>query len=424
MRRTSRRTFLQYAVKGAVAAGAASLTVTRDLYAQAGGDIVIGHQADLTGGISSWGYWLDKAAALACAEINKTGGIAGRRVKYVAEDTETDPPTGARKFRSLVQREKADFVIGSVHSGVNVASVPIAKELKTIYIPQGMADEMTGERGNRYVFRANSDTYSQAAAGAAWVTQNLGKRWSFVFADYAWGWSHYKEHKTILDKIGGQDLAHIAVPQNATDFVPYLTKVPAETEELYSIFFGPASVAYYTQTKELGLDKKMKRYSVICTHESIAPKDIGGASEGIYLLEYLPRQLKHKDTPHLRKISETLKVDEVDGREQGSNKILASSHWWATWESVWFLKEAVEKSGYKTKKDTPGVIKALEGMTVAESYAHPQGPKTIRPQDHKATIDFWMSRVENGLFEVKLKIPQAEVVKFFPPRVDFTKEVV
>lgn len=421
---TTRRSFLELALTGAVAAGTGSLTITRDLYAQPPGDIVIGHQADLTGGISSWGYWLDKAAALACGEINKMGGIAGRRVKYVVDDTETDPPTGARKFRRLVQREQADFVIGSVHSGVNVASVPIAKELKTIYIPQGMADEMTGERGNRYVFRANSDTYSQAAAGAAWVTQNLGKKWTFVFADYAWGWSHYKEHKTILDKIGGKDLAHIAVPQNATDFVPYLSKVPADTEELYSIFFGPASVAYYTQTKEMGLDKKMKRYSVICTHESISPKDIGGASEGIYLLEYLPRQLKHKDTPHLRKIREMLKVDEVDAREHGSNKILTSSHWWATWESVWFLKEAVEKSGYKTKKDTPGVIQALEGMAVQESYAHPQGPKTIRPQDHKATIDFWMSRIENGVLEVKLKIPQAEVAKHFPPRVDFTKEAV
>ena len=78
----------------------------------------------------------------------RTTGIAGRPVEYIVEDTETNPPTGARKFRSLVQRSNCDFVIGSVHWRVDLATVPIAKELQTIYIPQGMAAEMTG-KGNR-----------------------------------------------------------------------------------------------------------------------------------------------------------------------------------------------------------------------------------------------------------------------------------
>ncbi len=419
---TTRRSFLQYALTGAVAAGTASLTIARDLYAQPRGEIILGHQTDLTGGNSTWGYWMERAADLAVKEVNKRGGIGGRRVKLVVEDSESDAAVGARKMRRLIQRERADFVIGAPHSGVNIASNPIAKELKTLYFGHGMADEITGERGNRYVFRCNSDTYSQAAAGAAWATQNLGKKWTFVFADYAWGWSHFKEHTAVISKYGGEAIAKIPVPPNATDFVPYLSKVPQETEQLYSIFFGPASVAYYTQSKEMGLDQKMHRYSVICTHEAINPKDLGGASEGIYLLEYLPRQLKYKDTPHLRKIREMLKVDPVDGREEGSNRTLLSSHYWAAWETVWFIKAAMEKSGYKTKKDTPGVIQALEGMHVEESWEYPQGPKTIRPQDHKATIDFWMSRVENGVLEVKWQVPQSDVIKHFPPRVDFTKE--
>lgn len=419
---TTRRNFLYYALSGGVAAGIASLTITRDLFAQPSGDIILGHQTDLTGGNATWGYWTEKACHLAVNEVNKMGGIAGRRVKLVVEDSESNAAVGARKMRRLIDRERADFVIGAPHSGVNIASNPIAKERKTLYFAHGMADEITGERGNRYVFRCNSDTYSQAAAGARWATENLGKKWTFIFADYAWGWSHFKEHSSVISKYGGEAIAHIAVPPEVSDFVPHLAKVPPETEQLYSIFFGPASVAYYTQSKELGLDKKMHRYSVICTHEAINPKDLGGASEGIYLLEYLPRQLKYKDTPHLRKIREMLRVDPVDGREEGTNATLLSSHYWAAWESVFFIKDAVEKSGYKTKKDTPGVIMALEGMHVEESYAYPQGSKTIRPQDHKGTIDFWMSRIENGVLEVKWRIPQSEVIPRFPPRVDFTQE--
>ena len=423
-KKTSRRSFMKMVLAGGVLGQGLNLTLARDLFAKpTGAPIIIGHQCDLTGGISSWGYWLDKAAKAACDHLNANNGIAGRPVEYVVEDTETNPPTGARKFRSLVQRSKADFVIGSVHSGVNLATVPIAKELKTIYIPQGMANEMTGAKGNRYTFRVGSDTYSQAAAGAAWALKNLGKKWSFIFADYGWGWSHLKEHEAVLKGLGGAKInAPIAVPLDAKDLLPYLAKVEKDTEQLYSIFFGSQSVAYYTQSKSLGMDKRMNRYSVLCTHESISPKEMAGASEGIFLLEYHPRMLKYKDTPYNKKVRALMKVDPVDAREDGSNRILASSHYWATWESVFFIQKAIEKSGWKAKKDTPEFIKALEGMQVKESFEHPQGNKVMRAKDHKAVIDFYMSRIENGEIHVKHNIPAADVESRFPPQFDFTKE--
>ncbi|MSP80962.1 MAG: ABC transporter substrate-binding protein [Rhodospirillales bacterium] len=419
----TRRNFMKTVLAGGVLGQGLNLTFTKDLFAKpTGKPIIIGHQCDLTGAISSWGYWLDKAAKAACDHLNANNGIAGRPVQYVVEDTETNPPTGARKFRSLVQRNEADFVLGSVHSGVNLASVPIAKELQTIYMPQGMAAEMTESKGNRYIFRVGSDTYSQAAAGVEWAVKNLGKKWSFVFADYAWGWSHFNEHKALLDKMGASIGDPIAVPVDAKDLLPYLAKVNKDAEQLYSVFIGSQSVAYYTQSKSLGLDKRMNRYSVLCTHESISPKELGGASEGIYMLEYMPRGLKYKDTAHNRKLRDLMKVDPVDGKEEGSNRILASSHYWASWESIFFIQKAVEKSGWKTKKDTPEFIKALEGMKVEESFEHPQGPKYIRKEDHKAVIDFYMSRVENGEIHVKQKIDAADLEKRFPPRHDFTKE--
>ena len=419
----SRRSFMKSVLAGGVLGQGLNLTLTRNLFAKPSGEpIIIGHQCELTGGISSWGYWLDKAARTACDYLNQNNGIAGRPVKYVVEDTETNPPTGARKFRSLVQRSKADFVIGSVHSGVDLATVPIAKELKTIYIPQGMAAEMTGAKGNRYVFRVGSDTYSQAAAGAAWAMKNLGKKWSFVFADYGWGWSHYNEHKAVLDKLGADVGDPIAVPLDAKDFLPYLAKVKGDTEQLYSIFFGSRSVACYTQSQSLGLGKRMNRYSVICTHESISPKQIKGASEGIYVLEYMPRMLKYQDTPHHRKLRDLMRIDPVDGKEEGSNRIIAGSHYWAVWESVFFIQKAIEKSGWKSKKDTPDFIQALEGLKVKESFEHPQGDKYIRAQDHKAVIDFFMSKIENGEIHVKNNIPSSDVASRFPPRFDFTKE--
>ena len=59
---------------------------------------MIGHHCDLTGVISSWGFWHDKAAKAAVDIINKGGGIAGRKVELVTEDTESNP--GARRAQA------------------------------------------------------------------------------------------------------------------------------------------------------------------------------------------------------------------------------------------------------------------------------------------------------------------------------------
>ena len=56
-----------------------------------------------------------------------------------------------------------------------------------------------------------------------------------------------------------------------------------------------------------------------------------------------------------------------------------------------------------------GVIQTLEGMQMKNSLGHPQGDKFIRKEDHAGIIDCYISRVENGKFEVKKRIPKEEL---------------
>src|SRR5213080_2128288 len=209
-RNVTRRSFLDAALKGGALASTASLTIMSGAFAQASGPIVIGHHCDLTGAISSWGFWHDKAAKIAVDLINKSGGIAGRKVELATEDTESNPAPGARKLRNLIQRSNAEFVVGSVHSGVMLAALPIASELKTIYFSTGEATEATGSKGSRYSFRTGTDTYSIAAASMPWCVENLGKVWTIIYADYAWGQSTNQEAKLFIDKAGGKVLTSIA----------------------------------------------------------------------------------------------------------------------------------------------------------------------------------------------------------------------
>src|SRR5215467_12555128 len=259
--KVSRRSFLETALAGGALAATASLTITRNLFAQASGPLVIGHHCDLTGVISSWGIWHDKAAKAAVDLINKGGGIAGRKVELATEDTESNPAPGARKLRNLIQRSNAEFVVGSVHSGVMLAALPIATELKTPYFSTGEATEVTGSKGSRYSFRTGTDTYSIAAASMPWCVENLGKVWTIVYADYAWGQSTNQESKHYIEKAGGKVLASIPVPLDTKDFVPYLAQVPAESEVVLPAFIGSLSVAFYTQAKTMGLDKTVKLFS-------------------------------------------------------------------------------------------------------------------------------------------------------------------
>src|SRR5215212_1028804 len=331
-KKLSRRSFLECALAGGAGAATANLTIMRDAFAQASGPIVIGHHCDLTGVISSWGYWHDKAAKAAVDIINKGGGIAGRKVELATEDTESNPAPGARKIRNLIQRGGAEFVVGSVHSGVMLSAIPIASELKTPYFSTGEATEATGSKGTRYSFRTGTDTYSIAAACIPWCYENLGKVWTIIYADYAWGQSTKDESKAVIEKLGGKVLKTIAVPLDTKDFVPYLAQIPDNTEVVLPAFIGALSVAFYTQAKTMGLDKRAKMFSSSASIEAIAPNDIEGAAEGGYFLENFPRQLKHKNDEFHREFLRHIGIDEVDAREKNGKRVMDKSHGWQAWE--------------------------------------------------------------------------------------------
>jgi branched-chain amino acid transport system substrate-binding protein len=415
-RQITRRSFLETALAGTALAGPASLTITKDLYAQASGPIVIGHHCDLTGVISSWGVWHDKAAKAAVDVINQGGGIAGRKVELVTEDTESNPAPGARKLRNLIQRSNAEFIIGSVHSGVMLAALPIASELKTIYFSTGEATEVTGAKGTRFSFRTGTDTYSIAAASMPWCVANFGKAWTIIYADYAWGQSTNQESKHYIEKAGGKVLASIPVPLDTKDFVPYLAQIPAESEVVLPAFIGSLSVAFYTQAKTMGLEKRVKMFSSSASLESIDPGDIQGAAEGVYFFENFPRMLAAKNDEYHKQFNKLIGIDDVYAREIGGSRVMDKSHGWQAWEDIFAIKQAIEASGYKTRKDIEGVIKALEGMEMKNSLGHPQGDKLIRKEDHCGIIDCYISRVENGKYDVKKRIPKEELAANMPLR--------
>lgn len=417
MSHESRRTFLKGVGVTALAAIGDGIgpAVVRG---QGGSPIVIGCQADLTGTFASWYYWIEKAARAAVERVNREGGIQGRQVKYVVEDSESNPATGTRKMRRLIQREGADFVVGSVHSGVNLSSIPVAKELQTPYFCIAMAAEITAERGNRWTFRVGSHVRSQVQASYQFAVDRIAKKWTVVVTDFAWGWSHRDWFKKEIEAHGGKVLDAIAIPVGTKDFVPFLSRIPGDTEGIYWVMPGGDTLGYILQLHELGY--RGKKLSPICAVEAIDVEKVADQLEGAWMIEYLPRREKYRDTAFQRDFRKAVGAD-PEGREIGNpSRVIAGSHYWAAWESVNLIKKGIEASKWKSRKDHPAFIEALEGIQVKEGPDFPQGDLVVRAEDHQGFHTHWMSQVTKGKVEVKFEVPVKQVM--YPVPVDFRKQ--
>ena len=388
--------------------------------------IILGHQADLTGFLAFWGKWHDKAARVAIDLINeKYDGINGRPVQYVVEDTESKVDVATQKLRKLALEDKVDYVLGAVHSGIGIACAPIAKELRVPYSPKGHATAITTTKGNRYVFRMMTNVKSEVRAMANAIKENnlikdvFGKKWVILYVDYSFGWSHRDEFSAVAEELGIEILDKIAIPPKTKDFVPYLTKIPEETDAIYYLMVGPAeSSGMNMQMHELGLTDK-PRLTSIASIEGINVDDLADALEGTWIHELMPKNAEDFDTPYYKEFRKYLGLDDY-GRDASDPKNHATMKTLMVWEDIFLFKEIAEKVDYKGREDLPKLIKAMEGAEMKESLEHPQGDKIMRDKDHQMFTRTWLSVFENKKLRVKYEIPMEGSI--YTPPVDYTQE--
>ncbi|MBS3786995.1 ABC transporter substrate-binding protein [Candidatus Bipolaricaulota bacterium] len=367
--------------------------------------ITIGLQAELTGGLATYGYWHLKSARAAVKRINAEGGIDGRKVRLVHEDTETDPITGSRKMKRLILKKGAELVIGSQHSGVCLASLPVSRRFSVPYFPIGEATEITGSEGHEYVFRLNCSVEAHAEAGYRWIMENLGTSWTVVYADYAMGQSALEEWGSRLETRGGRIVGKIAVPQGTDDFGPYLQKVdPEQSDVLVIILYGPDALACLRRSAEMGLSDELALFGNTGSVEAL-DIDFSGA-EGLWSITNYPRRLE--GTPdELMDVNRDFRdmVGINPGGRGQKGRIVDASHFWVPWEVVNLLKEAIEAVGWEVNRDYSRLIEYLEGADIPGSLDYPQGDKFIRDVDHQGFHSQYIQRVDGGKLEIETELP-------------------
>ena len=399
----TRREFLKESSVAAGLLGASALIP--GFQVNAAEPLRVGMTPDLTGPLADFGYWISKAAQAATKRINESGGVAGRELVLIIEDTESKPATGVRKTRKLIERDQVDFVIGSHHSGISLACNPIHEELKTVGFPNGNATPITGEKGNPYVFRINPSVLQEVYAVGDWAMKNLGKRWTLMGADMAWGQDQVLQWSKRVEMHQGEVVDKLLVPFVTDNWVPFLSKINQQkTDVLFHAFLNISTPAFLKQAKEMGLLDKFKYFGTYDSSEGFDPAPF----EGAYFQTPFPWRLSQVPTelrPYDAAFRKAINVDD-EGWDRDRNRPSGHAHNYIGWENMYLIKEAVEKTGYKSKSQhTLDVIRFLQGFWYKPGPEYPTGRKLLRAEDHQTFGPVYIQQVRRGKFEVIGTIP-------------------
>jgi branched-chain amino acid transport system substrate-binding protein len=241
---------------GAAAAALSALGFPAISRGQAEG-IRIGHLTPRTGFLGPLGEYAVMGVNLAVDEINAGGGVMGRKIDLIAEDS-VNPQTASTKAQRLIERDKVAAIVGEISSASGLAIAQVAQRNRILFFNTGCnSDELRGKSCNRYMFHTEAaNSMYVNAAGQALLRDGLvkGKKWYSLTADYAFGHDLLKVSKRFMQAHGGEFAADELVPTETTDFSAYLLKIRnAKPDLVVSNLAGAQITNFMKQYMEYGL---------------------------------------------------------------------------------------------------------------------------------------------------------------------------
>jgi branched-chain amino acid transport system substrate-binding protein len=250
----TRRTLLKAAGGLAFASAVSAPSILR---AQTADVIRIGHLTPRTGFLGPLGEYAVMAVDLAVEEINAAGGMMGRKVELLKEDS-VNPQTASTKAERMIERDKVACIIGEISSASCLTIAQVASRNKTLFINTGgNSDALRGKDCQRYMFHVESQNSMYVkSVGRSFLQAGLvkGKKWYSLTADYAFGHDLLRVAKRFMEANGGQFAGDDLVPTDATDFSSYLLKIRNASPDLVVLnLAGNQITNFLKQYAEFGL---------------------------------------------------------------------------------------------------------------------------------------------------------------------------
>jgi len=397
--RLTRRTFLKAGAAGGV--GAAFVGPWRWARAQGRKPILIGLTCDATGTFADSGQADRRGMILAIEEANARGGVLGRPVEHKWEDTETDASVAVRKAQRLIERDRVDFMIGALSSGVAAPLSELAQRHGIIYFnSNSSADTVTNEKCQRVNFVWDANNWMFANALAPLVAKTLGTRWFILTHDYVWGKNQTSATRESMKKVGAEEVGELLIPQGTRDFSAQLLRIrSAKPQVVMANVAGIEQTALREQANEFGADKDSAwvfPQQDFPDLYALGPKKAFG-----YFCTTWHYNLTEPGAPEFterfRKRWAGAPIEAPDN--VSCNGYLAARE----------LLRAVERAGTTRSHD---VIKALEGHVIKDNFR--KYPSVIREWDHLVGQMIYLARTKRA-DQMKDKYDMIEMIADISP---------
>ncbi len=346
-------------------------------HAQSGQEIRIAHVYSKTGPLEAYGKQTQSGLMMGLEYA--TGGtmtVAGKKIVVIEKDDQGKPDVGKSLLAAAYGDDKADIAVGPTSSGVALAMLPVAEEYKKILLVEpAVADSITGDKWNKYIFRTGRNS-SQDAISNAVALDKEGTVIATLAQDYAFGREGVAAFKQALKKA---KLVHEEyLPTNTTDFTAGAQRLIDKLKDqpgrkvIFIIWAGagnPFKIA----------DLDLKRHGIeIATGGNILPamaayKNFPGMEGATYYYFGIPKN----------PVNEWLVANHYKRFKSPPDFFTAGGM-----SAAIAIVEALKKTQGDT--NTNKLIKTMEGMR----FQTPKGEMTFRPEDHQAMQAMYHFRIK------------------------------
>jgi branched-chain amino acid transport system substrate-binding protein len=332
-------------------------------------NIKIGFPVPLTGPYGTEAQDQVRAAGLAIAQFNDAGGLNGRKAELVVRDDKLNPGEAATRTLELVEKEKVNFVVGSLSAAVQLAINNVTKERGIIFNSISQSDAINEAADfSKYTFHEALNPHITSGAVGRYAFPKFGKKVVFLTADYAYGNEMVRGFLEVGKQFNIENLGDIRHPLGTSDFSTLLPRIQALKPDILCIInFGRDQQISLKQATDFGLKQTTQIIAPLLSHASrvaAGPQAFEGVIGGCSF--YWGIEDRFASTKAFNEAFRKM----YDGR-------LPSDYGALGYGGVRTVLAAVKNAG---SVDTDKVIAALEAL----KYDFYKGPQYYRKCDHQS----------------------------------------
>ena len=342
--------------------------------------------ADQTGALSPLGGAQANTATLVVDEINASGGLLGRRVELLIEDSATDDAQAAAAATKLVQDDHVDVLLGGIFSSTRQAiKEPAVVEGETLYI---YPEQYEGQEYHPLLFCTGAVPAQQVEPLIPWVMQQTGARTFYLpSADYIWPHVMNRKVHEVASANGGEIVGEEYFPIDHADWGETVDRINASgADVVFNTTVPPGCFPFLEALCESGFTKRGGRVVTTYFDENLVAALPTEHIEGLYgCIDYY----QSVSDPFSKEL-----LGRYNARFPDGPHFSAGSGSTGMYRGLKLWEAAVTEAG---SLDQAAVVAALDHAKIAEG---PGGPAEMVPGQHHVRMNMYIAQVRNGTLDV------------------------